>query len=406
MPKIDPLIEDVVRSKFKLLSGELDERSRRLWGAAEALGLGYGGVAAVARATGMTPERIRRGIAELGKEPPADGDRRRIRRKGAGRKPITESFPLVLRELDSMVEPTSRGDPESSLRWTCKSLRALSGELQRRGIKASRMSVSKLLKESGYSLQGNRKTQEGASHPDRNAQFEYINERAKQFMEAGDPAISVDCKKKELVGNFFNSGREYQPKGNPERVSVHDFPDADLGKVAPYGVYDMADNVGWVNVGVSHETAAFAVESIRRWWSDLGLKSYPTSKRLFISADAGGSNGYRRRQWKTELQQLCNETRLEVTVSHLPPGTSKWNKIEHRLFCHITRNWRGRPLTDHRVIVQLISNTTTKTGLTVHAELDLTQYEKGVKIDRAAIDSLNMSPDEFHGEWNYTIRPQ
>ena len=361
----------------------------------------------MARATGMTRERISRGIAELENPGASEEGARRIRRIGAGRKRAVEKDPGLLPALEALIEPTSRGDPQSPLRWTCKSTRRLAKELTEQQHPVSPSTVRMLLKnELGHSLQSTRKTAEGSSHPDRNAQFEHINDTVAEFMAAGEPAISVDCKKKELVGNFANSGREYRPKGEPEKVAVHDFPDPKLGKVAPYGIYDLADNVGWVNVGVSHETSAFTVESIRRWWNDLGSYAYPGITRLLISADSGGSNGVRRRQWKYELQAFADETGLEITGCHLPPGTSKWNKIEHRLFCHITRNWRGRPLTDYQVIVELIGSTRTERGLEVRAELDFTEHPKGIRISDAEMATINLHRSDFHRDWNYTIKPR
>lgn len=359
-----------------MLSPFLDERTRRLFVAAEATAMGRGGVAGVARATGVSRGAIARGCHEL--RDPEKGASRRVRRPGGGRKRAVAQDPTLREDLERLVEPMSRGDPESPLRWTCKSVRKLAAELKAKGHQTSHRMVAELLHQMGYSLQANQKTLEGSAHPDRDAQFEHINEQVKAFQTTGDPAISVDTKKKELVGDFKNGGREWCPKGQPEPVRVHDFVIPALGKVNPYGVYDLTGNVGWVNVGLDHDTAAFAVESIRRWWNSMGQPLYPRATRLLITADSGGSNGYRVRLWKLELQRLATDTGLAIRVCHLPPGTSKWNKIEHRLFSSITQNWRGKPLVSHEVIVNLIATTTTRTGLRVQCQLDTNPYAKGV----------------------------
>jgi Rhodopirellula transposase DDE domain len=332
---------------------------------------------------------------------------RRIRRQGGGRKPLTVADQGLLTVLEGLVEPTARGDPMSPLRWTCKSTRRLATELSRQAHRISHTKVAQLLDKLGYSLQGTRKVQEGASHPDRNAQFAYINEQVKAFQQAGQPVVSVDAKKKELVGEFANKGREYRPKGQPPRVRVYDFVDKDLGKACPYGVYDMSRNQGWVSVGTDHDTAQFAVESLRRWWYQMGCKVYPQAEKLLITADGGGSNASRNRLWKVELQRLADDTGLTIQVCHFPPGTSKWNKIEHRMFCHITENWRGKPLTDHEVIVNLIGNTTTAAGLTIQVALDQGTYPTGIKVTDQRMQELNLHPADFHGQdWNYSIHPR
>ena len=375
-----------------------------MFAAAEAKTAGYGGVTAVSQITGVARSTIGRGIKDIesGTEIAED----RIRRPGGGRKALTDQDPTLLDDLKGLVEPNTRGDPEQALLWVSKSLHNLTDALVAMGHQISHTSVSKLLRKLGYSLQANRKTLEGSKHPDRNAQFEHINEQIQQFMDSGQPVISVDTKKKELVGDFKNGGREYRPRGTPEEVQVHDFVNKELGRAAPYGVYDIADNSGWVSVGISSDTASFAVASIRRWWYKLGVKRYPQASRLHITADGGGSNGSRVRLWKVELQKFANETGLTISVSHLPPGTSKWNKIEHRLFSFISQNWRGRPLVSYQVIVQLIGGTTTKTGLTVQCELDENEYATGIKVTDDEIESLNLTKNEFHGEWNYSITPQ
>ena len=396
--------EAAITQRYAHLAGTLDERGRRALAAAEALVLGWGGISAVARATGLSRPAIAQGIRELRGEVPS-APPGRIRRPGGGRKPL-ETHDLTLRaDLERLVEPTTRGDPESPLRWTCKSVRRLAGELQAQGHQVSYQKVDELLHALGYSLQANRKTREGADHPDRDAQFAQLNATAQAFLEAGDPVISVDTKKKELVGDFKNAGREWQPTGQPEAVRVHDFVVPELGRVSPYGVYDLAANAGWVSVGVDHDTAAFAVATIRRWWERSGRPRYPTTQRLLITADGGGSNGSRSRLWKWELQQLADATGLAITVCHLPPGTSKWNKIEHRLFSFISQNWRAKPLVSYAVILSLIAATTTATGLTVASELDAQQYPAGIKISDAQMATIRLERDAFHGDWNYTIRP-
>ena len=393
-----------IKKRFSILSGLLDERSRRLVAAAESLALGRGGISAVSRATRMSRPVIRLGVGEL--ENPQAVVRGRVRRPGGGRKRIVESDSELIGDLEGLVEPATRGDPESPLRWTCKSVRRLAEELKRQGHVISYPVVAELLREQGYSLQGNRKSQEGDSHPDRNAQFEHINRKVKRFLASQQPVISVDTKKKELVGNFKNSGRELRPQGEPEKVRVHDFVIPELGRATPYGVYDLAQNTGWVSVGMDHDTAEFAVETIRRWWKDMGRAVYPRANRLLITADAGGSNGPRLRSWKVELQQLADETGLRIAVCHFPPGTSKWNKIEHRLFSFISQNWRGKPLISFEVIVNLIAATTTAKGLKVHAELDDRPYPAGTHIEDEELAEVRLKRDKFHGEWNYEIHPR
>src|SRR5438874_4692738 len=398
-----------IRERFSTVAPFLDERGRRLVAAAEAFAAGYGGIAAVAMATGMAPSTIGRGLKELAQDEPSE----RVRRPGAGRKPAIVKDPTLVADLEALVEPTTRGDPESPLRWTCKSVRRLAEALQQQGHQVSRTLVAELLNATGYSLQGNRKTKEGDSHPDRDAQFAHINAQVAAAVAEQQPVISVDTKKKELVGEFRNNGREYRPHGHPEEVRVHDFLIKELGRAVPYGVYDLAANCGWVSVGVDHDTAApcslpgagFAVNSIRQWWLNLGRARYPDATRLLITADGGGSNGSRVRLWKRELQKLANKLGLDIVVSHLPPGTSKWNKIEHRLFSFISQNWRAKPLVSYRVIVQLISATTTKTGLTVRCELDTGRYPSGIAVSDAEMAAINIKHAEFHGEWNYTISP-
>jgi hypothetical protein len=399
-----PDAEAGLARKFDLLAGVLDERMRRLVAAAEAEARGFGGVTAVARASGLSRGTVIRGLAEL-KVVPKPERGRRIRRKGAGRKRTIERDATLKRDLESLIEPVTRGDPESPLRWTCKSVRQLTAELKRMKHQTSHRMVAELLHEMDYSLQANSKTLEGSSHPDRDAQFQHISGKSLEFQAGRQPVISVDTKKKELVGDFKNNGRELRRKGDPEKVRVHDFVIPELGRAAPYGVYDVTQNAGWVSVGVDHDTAAFAAQSIRRWWESMGAKAYPEARKLLITADSGGSNGARVRLWKLELQKLADETGLEISVCHLPPGTSKWNKIEHRLFSFISQNWRGKPLVSHQVIVNLIAATTTKTGLQVRAEIDPGKYPKGVKVSDKEIAAIRLERDEFHGEWNYTIMP-
>ena len=392
-----------IKKRFCLLAPFVGERVRRLVAASEARAAGHGGIAATAVATGMARSTIGRGLAEL--ETGRDDFPERIRRPGAGRKPATELQPGLLDALQDLVVSAIRGDPEAALLWVSKSQRHLAAALGERGFTVSHKLVGRLLNRLGFSLQANSKTREGANHPDRNAQFEHINTQINAFQADGQPTISVDTKKKELVGDFKNGGRELRPKGDPEPVRVHDFKIPELGKVAPYGIYDIAANAGWVSIGIDHDTAAFAVESIRRWWFELGKSRYPDAKRLLITADCGGSNGVRVRLWKRELQKLVNEIGVKITVAHLPPGTSKWNRIEHRLFAFITQNWRGKPLITHEVIVQLIGATTTKTGLTVACRIDTNLYPKGVTVSDEEMAAINLTHDDFHGEWNYTISP-
>ena len=398
-----------IRSRYENLAPVMDERVTRLWAAGEAISLGRGGTAAVTEATGILGKRIRYGmrdLAQMRREPPSDPPRQqRVRRPGAGRKLLTDKDPTLVFDLESLIEPTTRGDPESPLRWTCKSVRKLADELRAMDHAIGPQKVSELLHELRYSLQGTRKTREGTAHPDRNAQFEHINAQARSFQRAGEPVISVDTKKKELVGDFANAGKEWQPAGAPEPVRVHDFIDEHLGKAIPYGVYDIGRNEGWVSVGIDHDTAEFSVESIRRWWRRMGRRAYPDATRLLLTADGGGSNGYRTRLWKLELQRFATESGLDVTVAHYPPGTSKWNKIEHRMFCHITQNWRGRPLESVETVVSLIGSTTTKTGLRIKAALDSHLYETAIKVSDEQFGSIHIKPHRFHGDWNYTICP-
>jgi transposase len=399
------LDEGAIRGRYHALAPAVDERVRRLILGAEAVAAGPGGQAAVARATGASPATIRRGMAELA-DPGTRPARGRVRRPGGGRKRAVELDPGLRDALDRLVEPTSRGDPERPLRWTTRSLRDLADELRRQGHPVSHRLVGELLHEMGYSLQANRKTLEGTSHPDRDAQFRHIDAAVQLQLSLGEPVISVDTKKKELVGPFKNAGREWRPKGEPELVLMHDFVIEDLGRASPYGVYDLAANEAWVSVGTDHDTAAFAVESIRRWWTTMGAPLYPDATRLLVTADCGGSNGYRTRLWKLELQKLADETGLAISVCHFPPGTSKWNKIEHRLFSAISQSWRGRPLVSHEVIVELIGATSTRTGLRVRSGLDTNAYPAGVSVSDAEMGTLYVQPDPFHGEWNYTVWPR
>lgn len=393
---------DQMRSRFETIWPHLDEKGRRLWAASEAKAYGRGGLKVAHEVTGMSRTAISEGIREIaGKRPIQEN---RIRRSGAGRKTLGSIDETLLDDLKALVESSTMGDPESPLLWTTQSLRSLAVALQAKGHKIGHVTVGNLLSDQGYSLQGNRKTLEGSSHPDRDAQFKFIAERVTANQEQGQPVISVDTKKKELVGLFKNGGRSYRPKGAPVEVKVHDFQDKELGKVAPYGIYDLKHNEAWVNVGTDHDTSAFAVESIRRWWTMMGKSRYPDATRLMITADSGGSNGSRVRLWKVELQKFANETGLEIHISHLPPGTSKWNKIEHRLFSAISLNWRGTPLINHEVIIKLIESTKTRTGLKVRAALDKNVYPKGIKISDSEMKALNHYPESFHGEWNYIIR--
>jgi hypothetical protein len=400
---------ETIKQKFEQLRPVMDERVCRLWAAAEAQALGWGGVTLVAQATGVSRKRIGVGLRELralaagAPSPPLAAAR--VRRPGGGRKPKTETDPALLADLEALVEPLTRGDPMSPLRWTCKSTHKLAAALREQGHAVSHETVRQLLLGLDYRLQATRKTREGSEEPDRNAQFEHINAEAERFQAAGQPAISVDTKKKELVGDFANGGREWQPSGRPEEVRVHDFPDKELGKVSPYGVLDLAANVGYVSVGIDHDTAAFAVQAIQSWWEQMGRERYATATELLITADCGGSNGHRIKLWKTELQRFADASGLTIHVCHFPPGTSKWNKIEHRMFCHITQNWRGRPLVSHETVVELIGNTTTSQGLRIRAALDHSRYPTGIKVADAELAAVQLEPDDFHGEWNYTIRP-
>ncbi len=393
----------LISKKFNILKPYLNEKTRRLIAAAEAMAIGHGGITAVSDATGVSRRAITQGCKEITDE--VFIRQKSVRKEGGGRKKSIEKQPQLLNELNKLIEPFTRGDPESPLRWTCKSVRKLSEELKSQGFQASHNLVSELLKKSGYSLQSNQKTLEGSNHPDRNAQFEHLNNKVKEFQSEKQPVISVDTKKKELVGQFKNNGKELRPKKSPEKVNVHDFPDKKLGKVAPYGIYDLTQNNGYVNVGTDADTSSFAVESIARWWNTMGKQYYPIAKKLLITADSGGSNGYRRKLWKAELQSFSNESGLSIAVCHFPPGTSKWNKIEHRLFSHISQNWRGKPLISHEVVVNLISATKTKKGLMVRCELDQNKYQKGILVSDDILSDINLCEDEFHGEWNYTIRP-
>lgn len=393
-----------IRRKYRALAATLDERQRRLWAATEARAIGRGGPTLLTQATGLARTTILRGMTELDagvKMAPGQ-----VRRPGGGRKALTALDPQLVQAMERLVEPTTRGDPTSPLRWTCKSTRRLAEELTAQGHPISRTRVAALLHEQGYSLQANRKTREGASHPDRNGQFEHINRHVKRQLRARQPAISVDTKKKELVGDFKNAGREWRPRGQPEEVRVHDFIDRRKGKAIPYGVYDLGRNSGWVSVGVDHDTAAFAVNTIRRWWRDLGRRAYPKATRLLITADSGGSNGSRLRLWKWQLQKFADDTGLSISVCHLPPGTSKWNKIEHRLFSFISQNWRGRPLLTHAAVVALIGATRTTTGLRVRCVLDTNRYPAKQSISNEQMATLNLTRHTFHGDWNYTIKPR
>jgi hypothetical protein len=396
--------EEVIRTKYEALSPAMNERSRRLWAATEAAALGRGGIAVVMRASGLAFNTVRRGMREMRQKRPLPPDR--VRLPGGGRKKATALHPGLVRALDRLVEPATRGDPESPLRWTCKSTRRLAAELAGQEYKVSHALVASLLTEQGYSLQANRKTKEGTNHPDRDAQFEHINQKVRARLRARQPVISVDTKKKELVGSFKNGGREWRPKGRPLAVNVHDFLDREKGKAIPYGVYDVGRNLGWVSVGVDHDTAAFAVNTIARWWRQMGRPSYPKAESLLITADSGGSNGSRIRLWKWELQRLADRLGMPISVCHLPPGTSKWNKIEHRLFSFISQNWRGKPLLTHAAIVELIAGTTTTTGLTVRCVLDPGTYPAKKEVTDAQMASIRLIPDRFHGDWNYTIEPR
>jgi hypothetical protein len=404
----DTIVQSI-QAKYNSLRPVLDERARRLWAAAEARAIGRGGIARVSEATGLSRMTIRAGLRQLDL-PVTPADRgpadERLRRPGGGRKPLVDHDTELLRDLETLVDPVTRGDPMSPLRWTCKSAAKLATELRAEGHAVSERTVNRLLHDLGYSLQANRKTIEGKGHPDRDAQFQHINRRVKAFQRRGQPVVSVDAKKKELVGQFRNGGREWQPEGQPEPVEVYDFAKKDLGKALPYGVYDPTANTGWVSVGIDHDTAEFAVETLRRWWRNMGVQVYPAAKRLLVTADGGGSNGTRCRLWKVELQGLADETGLRISVCHFPPGTSKWNKIEHRMFCYITENWRGRPLVSREVVVNLIGHTTTKTGLAIRSELDEGSYPTGRVVSKDQMEGLCIRRDKFHGEWNYTLLPR
>ena len=401
---IDGMVDlDGIRERFASLSPHLDERDRRLFAATEARAAGFGGIAAVARVTGIAPSTIGRGLDDLARGARLGPGRQR--RPGAGRKPLTANDRDLLADLMALVEPDARGDPRSPLRWTCKSLRRLAAELRRLGHRISHTVVGELLKREAFSLQANSKTKEGADHPDRDSQFAFLNAAVKTALAEGQPVISVDTKKKELVGDFKNNGREWRPKGEPEAVRVHDFLIEELGRAVPYGIYDLAANAGWVGVGMDNDTSAFAVATIRRWWHEVGRDRYPEASRLVITADGGGSNSSRGRLWKVELQALADELGIAIEVHHLPPGTSKWNAIEHKLFAFISMNWRAKPLVSYRVIIDLIGATTTKTGLTVHCELDDAPYPKGIAIPDRDMERISLHRATFHGDWNYTIRP-
>jgi len=400
---------EAVRRKFELLRPLMNERMRRHWAACEALTLQRGGVTLVAQATGLSRTTLWTGLRELRRpaDVPIDGlPPERSRQAGAGRPFLEEVDPTLVRDLETLVEATTRGDPQSPLRWTCKSTRNLAEELNRQGHSVRYRTVAALLHHLDYSLQANRKTREGSSHPDRDAQFEYINRQVRAFQRAGQPVVSVDSKKRELIGDFKNGGQEWRPAGVPEEVRTKDFPDKRLGKVTPSGVYDLTYNEGWVSVGIDHNTSRFATETIRRWWSEMGAPLYPRADRLLVTADAGGGNSYRCRLWKVALQELADTIRLRIAVCHFPPGTSKWNKIEHRMFCHITKNWRGKPLLSRAVVVNLIGNTKTKAGLHIQAELDTNVYETGIEVSDEELATVQMEKDTFHGEWNYTISPK
>jgi hypothetical protein len=398
-----------VQDKYRLLAPIMDEKVRRRWSASEAIALGWGGITLVAQATGLSPVTIRQGIAEL--KTPATAlleeteANPHVRRSGGGRKPLSQSDRTLRKDLEALVDPVTRGDPQSPLRWTCKSTRHLADALTSKGHHVSHQTVARLLREMDYSLQVNRKTKEGMSHPDRNAQFEYIAKQVRSFQRRGQPVVSVDTKKKELIGDFKNGGQEWQPQGDPEKVRSKDFKDKVLGKVAPYGIYDLTANAGWVSVGIDHDTSQFATETLRRWWENMGCRLYANATELLVTADGGGSNGSRPRLWKVALQALADRTGLRISVCHFPPGTSKWNKIEHRMFCHITENWRGKPLISRAVVVNLIGSTKTKAGLRIHAELDTNNYPMGIKVTDEELATVNVKRHVFHGDWNYTISP-
>jgi len=407
----DSEIIAAVRNKYQALRPVLDEKVRRRWAACEAMAIGWGGITAVAEATGLSRPTIRAGLAEVrggasDAEEDPDAERQRLRQVGGGRRRVTESDPGLLKALQALLEASTRGEPQSPLLWTSKSTRHLAAALAQQGHQVSHHTVARLLEDLHYSLQANRKTQEGSSHPDRNAQFAHINKQVQALQKRGQPVVSVDAKKKELIGDFKNAGQEWHPQGQPVKVRSKDFVDQHLGKGIPYGVYDITANNGWVSVGMDHDTAQFAAESLRRWWQQMGSRVYPKAKELLVMADAGGSNGYRIRLWKVALQELADAIGLRISVCHFPPGTSKWNKIEHRMFCHITENWRGKPLVSRAVIVNLIGNTKTRTGLTINAELDENAYPTGIKVSDAELAAVRIKRAKFHGDWNYTISPR
>ena len=397
-------IVTTINKKYRVLLPELSEQGRRLFAGVEAITAGWGGISAVARATGLSRTTVARGVKDAENSQRLESGR--IRKKGGGRKRRVQTDPTLRKDLEVLLEPHTRGDPESPLRWTSKSVRKLAMELKKMGHKTSHRMVASLLREMDYSLQANRKTTEGKQHPDRDAQFKYINRKAKKQQKMGLPVISVDTKKKELVGDFKNAGQEWRPQGDPEKVRSHDFMDKELGKVSPYGVYDLTRNNGWVSVDIDHDTAAFAVATIEKWWRKMGSRSYPKSSHLLITADGGGSNSSRSRLWKVELQKLASRTGLTISVCHFPPGTSKWNKIEHRMFSFITKNWRGKPLVDRATIVSLIGSTKTEKGLEICCELDTTDYPKGIKVSDSELSQVKLKRHKFHGDWNYTITPK
>lgn len=392
----------IFKKKFNLVSSHLNEKTRRIWAATEAKMLGRGGVTILSAATNLSRSTIYLGLKDLKSKRKIDIEQ--IRKPGGGRKRLVDTDKTILKDLEAILEPATRGDPESILRWTCKSTKQLAIELNKKGYRISDRKVCDLLSDLGYSLQANRKTKEGSSHPDRDDQFLFIYKKAKSFQRSKQPIISVDTKKKELIGNYKNHGKEWNPKQSPTEVEVHDFPDPKTPKASPYGVYDVTKNEGWVSVGISHDTAEFAVSTIKRWWVNMGKKRYSNAKKIYITSDCGGSNSRRSRLWKMELQKLADKIKLDIHVSHFPPGTSKWNKIEHKMFSFISMNWRGRPLTTYNVIVNLISNTKTKSGLEIRAEMDERQYEKGIKISNEDFNTINLKACDFHGEWNYIIR--
>lgn len=402
------MVSAVLKMKYDKLGAIMDERVKRHWAACEALALGYGGVSAVARVTGLSRSTIRKGIAEVQGEMPLLSQEigNRIRRRGGGRRPLAETDVTLKHDLETLIADCTRGDPMSPLLWTCKSTRVLAAELKNRGHAVSHMTVDRLLHELNYSLRSNRKTEEGKQSPDRDAQFQFINRKVLSFQRRGQPVISIDAKKRENLGNFKNPGQEWRAAGTPRRVRMHDFPIKSLGSAIPYGVFDMAQNEGWVSVGVDHNTAEFAAATILRWWCEMGKAAYPNADSLLVTADSGGNNGVRSRLWKVCVQELANKTRLKITVCHFPPGASKWNFIEHRMFCHISKNWRGRPLQSRAIVVNLIAHTTTSTGLRIEASLDTHSYPLGIKVSDAHLDAVNIEHDHFHGEWNYTIRPK